>query len=149
MWRETIGAKFIPPFTRWVTYGAHLYRRVGERCDVEFVDGRTGKRRTTVDNAGHIVHFPGIKKGVWADQLASEWNLQPVVRSRTSFQRYNDAYYIMIWEVQPDGRYWEDSDGLGGNGDVEICLYALIDHRGHFDDPFCVYSVGGKRKLKE
>ena len=131
MWRETIGAKFIPPFTRWVTYGAHLYRRVGERCDVEFVDGRTGKRRTTVD------------------KLASEWNLQPVVRSRTSFQRYNDAYYIMIWEVQPDGRYWEDSDGLGGNGDVEICLYALIDHRGHFDDPFCVYSVGGKRKLKE
>lgn len=137
-----------PPFTRWVTFGAHLYRNAGERCDVEFVDGHSGKRRMIVDNAGRIVHFPGIETGTWMDNLRPEQHLQPVIRFRTQFEKYNDAYYIMIWEVQPDGRYWEDSDGFGGTDDMEICLYALIDHNGHFDGPFRIYSVGGEKKFE-
>lgn len=135
-----------PPFTRWVTFGAHRYRCTGERCDVEFVDRRLGIRKTIVDNQGRIIDFPGIEKGEWMSLLEVD-NLQPIIRYRTDLRIYDDAHYIMIWEVQPDGRYWEDSDGFGAENDVEICLYALIDHRGCFIGPFRIYSAGGRKYI--
>lgn len=143
-WEEDEEEQEMPPFTRWVSFGAHLYRQAGERCDVKFVDKDRGVRRTIVNNAGWIVRFPGVKRGEWTQYLKSEKSLLPIVRYRTEFEEYDDAHYIMIWEVQPDGMYWEDSDGFGGSSDLEICLYTLIDHRGRFDGPFRLYSVGDK-----
>lgn len=57
-----------------------------ERCDVDFVDDRSGKRWTIVDNAGRIAHFPGIERNVWMESPESEQYLQPVVRFRAEFQ---------------------------------------------------------------
>ncbi|MCM1326408.1 MAG: hypothetical protein NC094_03420 [Bacteroidales bacterium] len=138
-----------PPFTRWVTFGRHFYRQTDEECDVEFVDKNAGIRKTIVDSRGNIVDFPGMEKGEWIKYLNSEQNIRPVIRFRAEFSRYNDIYYIMIWEVQPDGRYWEDSDGFGSSDDVEICLYAMIDHQGCFDGLFRVYSVGSQNYMKD
>lgn len=138
-----------PPFTRWVTYGNHMYRSSGERCDVEFIDNRLGIRKTIVDNNGNIIDFPGIEKGEWTKFIKSEYSLQPVIRFRTDLGKFDDKHYIMIWEVQPDGRYWEDEDGFGGTSDIEICLYALIDHRGCFIGPFRIYKAGTTRYLEK
>lgn len=134
----------IPPFTRWVTFGAHLCRQAGESSEVEFVDEGSGKRRRIVDNGGRIIRFPGIEKGEWLKFLESENSLQPTVRFRTEFRKYDDTHYIMVWQVQPDGRYWEDSDGFGASGGEEICLYALLDCSGRFTGPFRIYSVGAR-----
>lgn len=131
-----------PPFTRWLTFGNHMYRRDGERCDVEFIDNRLGIRKTIVDNKGNIIDFPGIEKGEWMEFIESENYLRSVIRFRTDFRKYDDKHYIMIWEVQPDGRYWEDDDGFGGTSDIEVCLYALIDHTGCFTGPFRIYTAG-------
>ncbi|MCM1113449.1 MAG: hypothetical protein NC399_09370 [Muribaculum sp.] len=136
-----------PPFTRWLTFGNHMYRRAGERCDVEFIDNRLGIRKTIVDNRGNILDFPGIERGKWMECLESENCLRPVVQFRTDFQKYDDQHYIMIWEVQPDGRYWEDSDGFGGTSDMEVCLYALIDHAGCFTGPFRIYRAGAVKYI--
>lgn len=135
-----------PPFTHWLTFGNHMYRRNGERCDVEFVDKRLGIRKTIVDNYGNIIDFPGIEKGKWMEFLESEKFLQPVIRFRTDFEKYDDTHYIMIWEVQPDGRYWDD-DGFGGTNDMEVRLYALIDHMGCFTGPFRIYSAGAEKYI--
>lgn len=132
------------PFTRWVTFGNHLYRGAEERCEVIFVDPVSGRRRFIVDNAGRILNFPGIEMGDWTKSLKSERSLLPVIRFRTDFRQYGEGRYIMIWEVQPDGRYWADSDGFGIPDDEEIRLYALIDHCGSFIGPFRIYSIGGK-----
>lgn len=136
-----------PPFSRWTTFGNHLYRSSNERCDVEFVNKQLKIRKTIIDNAGNILNFPGIKKGEWMEYLKSSKSLKPIIRFRTSFEEYNDAYYIMIWEVQPDGRYWDDEDGFGGTSDIEVRLYALIDHTGCFDGPFRIYSAGIKKYI--
>lgn len=130
-----------PPFTRWVTFGDHMYRSPGERCDVEFVDKGLGIRKVIVDNKGNIIAFPGIEKGDWMKFLSSSQYLKPVIRFRTDFKEYDNAHYIMIWEVQPEGRYWEDEDGFGGTSDLEVRLYALIDHAGCFTGPFRIYSI--------
>ena len=56
---------------------------------------------------------------------------------------------MMIWQIQPDGRYWEDEDGFGGPSDSEICLYAFIDEMGYFREKFRIYSYGAKCFFEE
>ena len=136
-----------PPFTRWLTFGDHLYRH-GERCDVIFVDEDDGTRKIIVDNSGEILNFPGIESGAWTEALTDGSLPGSVVRFRTEFHTYGESHYIMIWEIQPDGMYWMDEDGFGMTSDEEIRLYALIDRHGNFTGPFRVYSVGSKNFLE-
>ena len=51
---------------------------------------------------------------------------------------------ILIWTVQPDGRYWADEDGFGMEDD-EINLYAYVDDDGNFSSKFRIYGVGKKK----
>lgn len=135
-----------PPFTRWLTFGNHLYRH-GEPCDVVFVDESDGTHKTIVDNSGRILNFPGIEVGTWMESLTGSGLPEPIVCFRTEFHTYDETHYIMIWEIQPDGMYWMDEDGYGMTGDEEIRLYALIDRHGDFTGPFRIYSVGSKNFL--
>ena len=48
----------------------------------------------------------------------------------------------MIWQVQPDGMYWQDEDGYGMTPDEEILLYSFIDENGRFTEPFKLYKIG-------
>ncbi|MBE6991972.1 MAG: hypothetical protein E7430_05280 [Ruminococcaceae bacterium] len=128
------------PFTRWYTYGNHMYRTATERADVEFVNEATGKRVLLVDNDGYIQNFPGIVKGDWTKLLTTQKNLKPQIRFRSEFSKISDDRYMMLWQVQPDGRYWADDDGFGMENDVEIHLYAYIDKDGNFEAPFRIYE---------
>lgn len=140
--QTTIPEKY--PFTRWYTYGNHMYRYAGEQVDVEFVNETTGKRVLLIDNNGYIQNFPGIVKGDWTNELTTKNYLRPQVRFRSDFQKYDDERYMMIWQIQPDGRYWADDDGFGMENDPEIRLYAFIDTDGKFLGPFDVYNIGNK-----
>ena len=55
----------------------------------------------------------------------------------------------MLWQIQPDGRYWEDDDGFGGSPDEEVTLYAFLDEEGNFDGPFRIYQVGMRKYCEE
>lgn len=131
----------IYPFTQWVTFGIHLYKRADEDAAVEFVDEKSGHRKLIVDGQGRIVNFPGIEEGDWMKHLESTGCLEPVVRFRTEFEKWKEGY-LMIWEIQPDGRYWEDESGFGGTSDAEVRLYAFLDSEGKFTGPFRIYNVG-------
>lgn len=137
------------PFTIWYTYGMHLYRRAGDDPTVEFVEEKSGRRKTIVDREGRIVGFPGIEKGDWVRALESEECLEPVIRFRTDFQKCGEGRYMMIWQVQPDGRYWADDDGFGMNAEAEVRLYAFLDRKGDFAGPFRIYNVGVRRYYQE
>lgn len=133
------------PFTQWYTYGMHKYKTADEDPTVEFIDRETGHRKTIVNANGKIVGFPGIEKGDWIDDLESEDCLSPIIRFRTGFERCGEDKYLMIWEAQPDGRYWEDEDGFGGTSDLEVRLYTFLDKKGNFTGPFRIYNVGNEK----
>lgn len=132
-----------PALNQNVTFGNHLYRQAGDVAEVVFTHRKEKICRVLVDDGGIIQDFPGfadpeqIKRHMGSGKLPA-----PQVEFRTVFTRVDGDRFRMVWEVQPDGRYWEDEDGFGGTNDVEVCLYTYIDSRGRFTGPFRLYSVG-------
>ncbi len=128
-----------PPLTQWVTFGR------GE--PVYFIDKGRGIQKPIVDLDGNICNFPGfVQEDFWVSQVDSCY-LKPLIRFRTSFG-LRDGRLIMYWEIQPDGRYWEDEDGFGGTSDAEVTLYTFLDENGDFTGPFRVYSIGAHNYYK-
>lgn len=122
-----------PPLTRWETFGR------GE--PVYFIDESRGIRKPIVDLNGNICNFPGFaQEDLWVSQVDSCY-LKPLIRFCTSFGPRGNRL-IMRWEIQPDGRYWEDEDGFGGTSDEEVTLYTFLDENGDFTGPFRVYRIG-------
>ena len=125
-----------PYLTQTVVFGMHLYRRAGEDSSVYFVDEKRGIRKKLVDSNGVIQHFPGFAdKKALESLLSSPRYLTPQIRFRTSFEK-QDSGWMMLWQIQPDGRYWEDEDGFGGTNDEEITLFTCVDENGDFTGPF-------------
>lgn len=138
-----------PPYlTPRYTYGNHLYRSRGEDASVYFVDEARGIRKMIVDFNGWIQDFPGIiKEDFWVKQNDSG-SLMHQIRFRTDFEKRGDKF-IMLWQVQPDGRYWEDEDGFGMTPEEEIVLYTHIDMDGNFTGPFKIYRIGWREYYSE
>lgn len=132
-----------PELSRWETFGTHQYRQPGEEVSVVFRNPSLGVRRTIVNESGRILHFPGIAPA--ATERVDTARLDARVRFRTDFVRMADGNILMLWQVQPDGRYWGDEDGFGMENDPEIILCSRLNERGRFCGPFELYSIGRKR----
>ena len=87
--------------------------------------------------------YPGVEPGGWQKKRtgAAETGGMSYVFSATEMK---DGRFILGFMVQPDGRYWEDEDGFGGESDEEIWLYALLDDKGNYLSGF----TDNKNKLK-
>ena len=135
-----------PQLSQWTTFGNHLYRRMGEVAAVEFVNEEYGIRKLIVDDNGYIQNYPGLENSEeWLDAWESKRALEPQIRFRTDFERMEDNTILMVWEIQPDGRYWEDENGFRGESDLEILLYTYLDEKGNFTAPFRAYKIGNER----
>lgn len=136
-----------PYMSAWDTFGMHRYRRPGEDSTVYYVDEARGIRKMIVDKYGKIMDFPGIQReDFWIRDVHDQY-LYPQIRFRTDFER-RDGKIIMLWQVQPDGRYWEDEDGFGMEPEEEVTLYAFLQEDGSFDGPFRIYRVGSRKYYK-
>lgn len=124
-----------PYLTQTVVFGMHQYRRADEDSSVYFVDERRGIRKMLVNSRGVIQNFPGFKDKEKLAKLVDANALTPQIRFRTSFAK-KDNRWLMHWEIQPDGRYWEDEDGFGGTNDEEVTLFTYVDENGDFTGPF-------------
>ena len=124
-----------PYLTQTVVFGMHQYRRAGEDSTVCFVDETRGIRKMLVDSVGKIQNFPGIKDRETVEEIVGARALEPQIRFRTSFEKREDRWKV-YWQVQPDGRYWEDEDGFGGTNDDEVHLCTYVDSNGDFTGPF-------------
>lgn len=131
--------------SQWTTFGNHLYRCKGEVVAVEFVNEAYGIRKWIVDNDGYIQNYPGIENSEeWMYAWKSKRALDHQICFRTYFERMANQTIRMVWEIQPDGRYWEEDDGFGAESDMEIQLYTYLDEKGNFTGPFRTYSIGAE-----
>lgn len=134
-----------PALSQYFTFGAHLYRRRGQVAEVIFTHKARHITKTIVDDDGYICDFPGFDEPEEIKKHLESGNLpNPIIRFRTDFEREPDGLFLMIWEIQPDGCYWEDEDGFGGTSDAEVCLYSHINELGCFTEPFRLYKIGAK-----
>ena len=101
----------------------------------------TPMQQKAIDTDGNILRFPGIiQEEFWLKEVSAN-ALRPQIRFRTSFERRKDRW-IMLWQIQPDGRYWEDEDGFGAENDLEVTLYTYVDENGDYTGPFRIYEIG-------
>ena len=91
-------------------------------------------RRCIVDERGMIENFPGIVEGDWKKSL--EFPLDRKTQFRFWIYHYKDGKAAVEWMLQPDGRYFEDEDGFGGENCKEVTLHSYIDTNGFFTEPF-------------
>jgi len=124
-----------PYLTQTVVFGMHRYRSADEDSSVYFVDEKRGIRKMLVNSRGVIQCFPGFKDKESLQKLVSNAALYPQICFRTSFEKQEQGWK-MLWEIQPDGRYWEDEDGFGGTNDEEVTLFTYVDENGDFTGPF-------------
>lgn len=96
--------------------------------------GNPSFKRCIVDGYGRIQNFPGIEEGEWVKEL--EYPLSDKTKFRFWIYEYKDGKASVEWTLQPDGRYFEDEDGFGGENCEEITLYSSIDTNGFFIEPF-------------
>ena len=88
----------------------------------------------TVNESGIIENFPGVVDGDWKNEL--EFPLGKKTQFRFWIYAYKDGKASVEWTLQPDGRYFEDEDGFGGENCEEITLWSYIDTNGFFTEPF-------------
>lgn len=91
-------------------------------------------KRCIVNENGMIQNFPGIVDGDWKKQL--EFPLDRKTQFRFWIYAYQEGKASVEWTLQPDGRYFEDEDGFGGENCEEIVLLSHIDTNGLFTEPF-------------
>lgn len=91
-------------------------------------------RRCIVNANGQIENFPGIVKGDWEKEL--EYPLNTTTQFRFWIFPFKDGKALVDWTLQPDGRYFEDEDGFGGENFNEITLHSHLNHNGEFSEPF-------------
>lgn len=128
-----------PALSRMITYG----QGHGESAQVVFSNPALNIRKVIVDEAGNILDSLGVELTERLMRCLEDHILPPPrIFYRTEFRREPDGRFLMVWEIQPDGRYWADEGGFGGTSDPEIRLYAHIDERGRFTEPFRLYKVG-------
>lgn len=140
MIQEEKAAQVSPYMSQWHTSGMHRYRTANEDSTVYYIDETRDIHKKIVDKYGNILGFPGVKQeDFWAREVSPD-SLKPQIRFPTDFER-RGGRIIMLWQIQPDGRYWEDDDGFGA-GSEEVTLYAFLDEKGDFDGPFRIYRVG-------
>lgn len=129
--------------TSSITFGMHMYRRKDEDASVYFVDENRGIRKMIIDFYGNIQNFPGIvKEDFWVKEVAPNY-LKEQVRFRSEFEKRENGW-IFLWQVQPDGRYWEDDSGFGAENDSEVVLYTYLDMNGDFTGPFRIYKLDSR-----
>ncbi len=63
----------------------------------------------------------------------------------TTVFRYKDGIAKVEWQINPDGRYYEDEDDYGATDDEEIALFGYIDRMGKVVEKFTYIPVSTYR----
>ena len=130
-----------PGLSQYVIFGSNT-------AGVVLHDPEHNYRKVIVNSSGCFENFPGIVQGKWTDYIKGKFDFDAgEIRFQTSFKEYEDGYRC-LWEIQPDGRYWEDEDGFGRESASEIVLYADLNAKGEFKGPFRIYEIDGRRMVE-
>lgn len=64
-------------------------------------------------------------------------------------ETYNNGAAFVWWTLYPDGRYFEDEDGFGGENCNETTVYAYMDTQGRILIPFQDMNKEEKKSLRK
>ena len=135
--------------TLTVTVNQSFYNKsldkVKDVCNAEFA-----KRGLTVEYSeesligadGEIFDFPGVEYTPRLKAELANREIKPIVKYGAAFEKREDGRHLMVWTVRPDGDYWMDSWGFGGEDYDSVSLYTYLDDEGRYLAPFRLYSIG-------
>ncbi|MBP3854779.1 MAG: hypothetical protein IK990_04070 [Ruminiclostridium sp.] len=111
---------------------------------VIFVNRAKDIRKLVIKN-NEFVGFPGIENPeLIIPHYKEGQDIEPYVRFGSSCEySAKEQRCVIYWTIQPDGRYYADSDGFGGENQDEITLYIYIDDEGDYVGKFRIESIGG------
>lgn len=61
--------------------------------------------------------------------------------------KYQNGVAEVCWQLNPDGRYWEDDDGYGMTSDQELNIHGFIDRKGRVLVKFRYLQTGDDWEL--
>lgn len=101
-------------------------------------NNRTGEKILLVDEHGRLVHF--TLADINFDRVNQLENNQNASQLCAPYGFYVDPFRngvaLVSWTLYPDGRYFEDEDGFGGENCNETTIYGFIDTHGKVLVPF-------------
>ena len=109
---------------------------------VRLINEEKGMSRELIGADGEIFDFPGVE---YTPRLTAELanrEIKPIVKYGAAFEKREDGRHLMVWTVRPDGDYWMDSWGFGGEDYDSVSLYTYLDDEGRYLAPFRLYSIG-------
>ena len=124
-------------------WGENLLRVYDQERNGYFVNKATGKVRQ-IDIPGHLVGF--------SDEEIDFETLDTIPHSHNAHSRRIDyarigrwdncqnGIFALSWMLYPDGRYFEDEDGFGGEDNDELKVYCIMDDNLEVIRPFTVVS---------
>lgn len=98
------------------------------------------------DKFGNFNDFPGIENGKWKEKVGRHY--YEAVQYVFDMTEFSNNKSVVCWMLQPDGRYFEDEEGFGGEDYDEILLYSIVDSAGHFLIPFTEKKIENNGKWK-
>lgn len=111
-------------------WGENLLRVIDEDGDGYLVNKATGKARL-IDGDGLLLGFTD-KEIDYAtiDKLENSHNAHPRRIAYAGINCYDNCQngiFALCWMLYPDGRYFEDEDGFGGEDNDELTVYCIMD----------------------
>ena len=105
---------------------------------VTLINEATKEKIVLVDDQGHLVRF--TKADIDLEQVNRMENSFNAAKLIAPYGFYVDPFKngvaLVSWTLYPDGRYFEDEDGFGGENCNETTVYGYIDIHGIMMIPF-------------
>lgn len=126
---------------RCYDWGENLLRVIDEEGDGYLVNKATGKARVT-DSLGLLVGFSN--KEIDFKTLDKTPNSQNAHTRRIDYARIGrwddckEGLIALSWMLYPDGRYFADSDGFGGEDNDELTVYCVMNDNLEVIRPFTI-----------
>jgi len=99
------------------------------RCAYEFMDAN--ETLTTVRDED--IRWDSVSELPSDSQFVAR---QKCFHYPSFIRHYENGVAMVLWQLNPDGRYYMDDDGFGMTDDEEINIYGFIDRQGHVVLPF-------------
>ena len=123
------------------SWGENLLRVYDQERNGYFVNKATGKVRQ-IDIPGHLVGFSdGEIDFDTLDKVPNSHNAHSRRIAYAGINRYDNCQnglFALSWMLYPDGRYFADSDGFGGEDNDELKVYCIMNDNLEVVRPFTV-----------
>ena len=125
------------------SWGENLLHVTDENGDEYLVNKTTGKVRQIASH-GQLVGFSDEEIDFETlDKVPNSHNAHSRSINYAHINRWDNCQngiFALSWMLYPDGRYFEDEDGFGGEDNDELMVYCIMDDNLEVIRPFTVVS---------